>query len=147
MSGKSLPDVGGGNALSGFPNGLGPPSKSSTSLVGFARLPLPPTMVNVPAGGGLLAGYLIFEIFSCLISSVPAFATVAPADAKDPKFPAYFGAIIVDYDSKAAEGYCYDGVSDDKFPGTLAGSVYLSITQDDLVSAEDSVIAVDADVC
>ena len=30
--------------------------------------------------------------------------------------------------SKAAEGYCYDGVSDDKFPGTLAGSVYLSIT-------------------
>ena len=105
MSGKSLPDVGGGNALSGFPNGLGPPSKSSTSLVGFARLPLPPTMVNVPAGGGLLAGYLTFEIFSCLVSSVPAFATVAPADAKDPKFPAYFGAIIVDYDSKAAEGY------------------------------------------
>ena len=83
-------------------------------------------MVNVPAGGGLLAGYLAFEIFSYLISSVPALATVAPAAAKDPKFPAYFGAIIVDYVSNAAEGYC-NGVSADRFPGTLAGSVYLSI--------------------
>ena len=54
-------------------------------------------MVDVAAGGGLLAGYLTFEIFSYLISSVPAFATVAPADARDPKFPAYFDALI---------GYC-----------------------------------------
>ena len=82
----------------------------------------------MPAGGGLLAGYLTFEIFSYLISSVPAFATVAPAAASDPKFPAYFGAIIEDYVSEAAEGYCCDGVFADKFPGTLAGSVYLSIT-------------------
>ena len=109
MSGKSLLVVGGGIALEELPNGLGLPRRSSTSLLGFARAP-PLTMVNVPAGGGLLAGYLTFEIFSYFISSIPALATVAPVAARDPKFPAYFGAIIVDYVSKAAEGYCY-GVS------------------------------------
>ena len=94
ISGKSLPVVGGGIALEDSPNG--PPSKSSTSLLGFARAP-PPITVDVAAGGGLLAGYLTFEIFSYLISSVPALATVAPAAASDPKFPAYFDALI---------GYC-----------------------------------------
>ena len=39
ISGKSLPDVGGGIALELLPNGLGPPSRSSTSLLGLARAP------------------------------------------------------------------------------------------------------------